>query len=279
MYRVLIRSFVRFIVQRLHFTDIPVIFAGIDLVCSFGALYLFYRVLTDDLGENAVRRVLSIGLFFALLPIPLMWVVPWQRPETLPTTLFLAFSLLCLTKARNHAGWYLPYLAATVVQSFVRSDMAFILALSLVLVSLFVPSTEGLGPRRSNLIVGLLGVVLAVGVQALLQFVLFPHRTYPPGTPVVTLSINLSAHMLGTALHALGIYAVFALFLLWKRPALEAMELLVLLTAALYLLLWCTVGVLHEVRIYVPMMFTLSAVMARVVSRMVASGTWQVQPD
>jgi hypothetical protein len=59
-------------------------------------------------------------------------------------------------------------------------------------------------------------------------------------------------------------FLLFSAFLIVKRPRLDAIDRLVLMSSALYLPVWLTVGIIDEVRVYVPFLFALSMVAAKV---------------
>jgi hypothetical protein len=111
---------------------------------------------------------------------------------------------------------------------------------------------------------GGLVMVISGTIQAYLQFVRLPHLGHPPNTKIVQFTSNLTIHNLEVFTIALLPYLVFLVFWIIKRAALNHIETAVVVSSVLYLPLWFTVGVISEVRIYVPFLLALSMVVARV---------------
>jgi hypothetical protein len=95
------------------------------------ACYLFYRIAADRLPETeamASRRWIIAILFLAIIQFPVAWIVPWQRPETLPTSLFLAIVVFSFARLRRSFLWVVVILAAPLIQAFGRADVHLFLA-------------------------------------------------------------------------------------------------------------------------------------------------------
>jgi hypothetical protein len=96
-YRVAI-PFLRGIFTKItHVQDTATILAVFDFVSGFFACYLFYRLAVNFLPEDdgtGSKRLLVIALFLAMIQFPMAWVVSWQRPETLPASLYLSVGFL-----------------------------------------------------------------------------------------------------------------------------------------------------------------------------------------
>jgi hypothetical protein len=265
LYRVAIPTLVRMVRQVLHFNDGPTILAVLDLVTGFFGLYLLYLLTVDLPAQEPDRpkdRALKILILLAIIQIPITWVVPLQRPETMPSTLFLAFSLCCLTKRKSHPLWSLPILAATVVEAFARTDVPLVFGIALALVGLWtlvkpVPDASS-SLVRAYILIGALITLISAGIQARLSY-LHPHLSLD-----IQLKQNLTLHGLQILAISLSPYALFFLFLIVRRPALNILERVVILAALLYLPIYFTFGVVAEVRIYVPFMLIMSMVVARV---------------
>lgn len=259
-YRVAIPALGMFLLKTTGIHDPSIVAAGLDFLFAVAALYLLYRVLTDRLTNN---RALIVAMFLLFSQFSLQWVIALQRPETLPSAFFVAGALFCLLRSWRSHAWTALLLALTVFQAFVRSDVAFVFGIALVLLSLINRHLEELGTRFSCFARGIGITLIAGGVQVYLQFVRFPHLHYWPGTDVIQIKNNLLFHNLSNGIIALFPLAILIIVGLIKREAFSGVDLLILCASGLYLLLWSTVGLLDEVRIYVPFLLALSVVAAR----------------
>lgn len=269
-YRIAIPTIGRALVLALH-ADPSWVAAGLDFVFSFVALYLLYRLAVDGLPvEGGIgKRLLILGFFLAWIQFPLAWIVPWQRPETTPNAMYLAIALFCLAKAREGNAWNLLLIAATLFQGFVRADIPFIFGGTLFLLALFGKMDE-IGPRSSLLLKGAGVAGIAGAVQVYLQFVRYPHLHYWPYAPMVQLPYNLSPRNSVSFVVNLLPFIALALYCLLGKVRLKALELLILVSSFFYFFLWITVGVLGEVRIFVPFLLALCVVGARATASMLA---------
>lgn len=262
-YRMAMPALGQFVMRTTPLHSAPAVAAVFDFLSGFAACYLFYRVAVDGLAESRFTAV----LFLAMVQFAMAWVVPWQRPETLPTSLFVAVTLFSLVRIRRSVGWGLLIVGVTVIQGFVRTDVPLVLGLSMILVGVLGREFERFGTRRVWLYCGGLIVIISATIQAYLRYVRFPglHR-WPSDQEILTLGHNLSqTHSLVTGVVSLLPFVLFAVFLIWKRPRLDALDWLVLVASALYLLVWLNAGYLSEARIFVPFMLALSSVAAKVV--------------
>jgi hypothetical protein len=265
-YRIALPTLIRFAGRTLHIQDLAYVAAAFDLVAGFLALYLLYRLTVRPRAaeEPLQDRPLRILLFLAVLQFPIAWVVPWQRPETLPSALYLAFSLLALDRFRAHKSWLLAIAVATFFQSFVRSDVPFVFGVAVGLVGLMNARRNGLQTARGPLLAGTVIVLISGAIQAWLQFIRYPHLAYPAGTNPIQFGANLTIHQFETFTIALLPFLAFLLFLLIQRPALDIIDKTIVVAFLLYLPLWFTVGAVTEIRIDVPFLLALSTVFARV---------------
>jgi hypothetical protein len=266
-YRVAIPALGKLIVRTFHVQDATYVAATFDLVAAFFTFFLLYRLSVDFLSDRLTtpnERLVTIILFLAIIQFPISWVVPAQRPETLPTALYLAISLFCLAKSKTNKLWLLPVLVATLGQAFVRADVPFVFGVAMLLVSLWSSREDGLASHRTEVLISALVVFISGAVQAYLQFIRYPHLIYPRAAKIIQFGLNFNLHKLSTFTIALLPFFLFAVFLIVKRPKLDTIDRLVLVSSALYLPVWFTVGVIAEVRIYVPFLFALSMVAAKV---------------
>ncbi|GAC1428073.1 MAG: hypothetical protein NVSMB62_26020 [Acidobacteriaceae bacterium] len=266
-YRVAVPALIRWVISVTHPVDIFLVNTAIDFCCAFAALLFLYAVAVRgfpaDAGQRRTERWAVVLLLLAAVQFPLAWVAQWQRPETMPTALYLAFALYCCLRTADSAEWLIPLFVATLWQGFVRADAAVFFGAGLLIVGFLGGRAGQFRSRAATLLSGAGVVLLAGGVQAYLQFVLFPHLTYPPDTPVLQWRGNLSFHNLQSAGIAVLPFVLLAIVVAVKRIRLGATEWVVFVSAGLYLLLWFAVGVLDEVRIFVPYMLLLCVVAAR----------------
>lgn len=241
-----------------------VIMAALDFCFVYLAASLLYRALLSTLPAtiSAAHRLVYAALFLATLYFPLQWIVPWQRPETTPSACFVALALFALTRTKHKAQWTILLAAATILQAFTRADVAFVFGLAMIIAAGIGYASE---PRLAAAAKGAMLVVIAGLVQAYLQFIKFPHLSYPPGDAVLQLGPNfLLAHNVFQFVTVLLPVFMLLAFLAVKRPALLPLDVLILVASGLYACLWLTVGSVQEARIFVPYMFALCVVAARV---------------
>jgi hypothetical protein len=265
-YRIAIPALGRLLIRIFHVKSPAYVAATLDFIFAFLALNLFCRLTGADVAraeDGHTERILTPVLFLGFIQFSLVWVVPWQRPETLPSALFLAVSLLSVARAPERGVWSAVLLMAAVCQTFVRSDVAFIFGIALVAFSLTGNASKSLGSRRSNLIKGLSVTLIAGGGEAYLQFVRYPHLHYWPGTDVIQFRNNLHFHNLSNCVLALLPFLLLGVVVAVKRIRLSGIDTLILISSVLYLALWFTVGIVQEVRIYVPFLLALCVVAAR----------------
>jgi hypothetical protein len=275
-YRLALPFLIGWVGRAFHIHDSAAVMAAFDLITGFIALYLLYRLtVTFSPGEQETpsNRVIRILCFLAVIQFPLAWVVPWQRPETLPSTLFLAISLFSLAHIQTDKRWFLPLMAAALCQAFIRADVPFIFGVAVFLVGLGACFKHEIRAGRQYLIAGALIAFLSAAAQAYLQFIRYPHLSYPPDTQVIQLRSNLTPHNIEIFILALLPFLLFSIVLIVKRPPLNLMDKVVVVSSILYLPLWFTVGSISEVRIYVPFLFALSMVVAKISASFLSSSS------
>jgi hypothetical protein len=261
-YRVALPALGCLLVRVFHVHDPAYIAAALDFLFGTLAAYLLYLVAVSGLAHAKARdRALVVVFFLAFLQFATPWVIPWLRPETLPTALFLAMALLCLTRSRQGIVWTLALLSATAAQSFVRADVPFVFGLAIVFAS-FITLGE-FGSRLSNLLKGITIVAISSSVQFYLQFIRFPHLSYWPGTSVIQLRANLGLHNLSNCILALLPFILVGAVLIFKRIHVDSIDAVIIMASAIYLVFWFTVGIIDEVRIYVPFLMALCVVAAK----------------
>lgn len=266
-YRVAMPALGKWTMRSFGIHDPAIVAAAFDLFSAMFACYLLYQVALEHLpatSSTGYKRLTIIALLLAFLQFPIAWVVPWQRPETLPSTLYLAAVLFSAQRLSRNRVWASAILALSATQAFVRSDVALVMGLALFLLGLLPSTKSHLAPRGVLLTIGSLVVIIAAGVQGYLQFIRFPHLQYRPGTDAIQLLNNLrSPHQLFNMMIALLPFLVVSILLLTTRRKIDPIDRLVLLAAGIYLLCYIILAVVGEVRVYVPFLFALCPVAAK----------------
>lgn len=265
-YRIGIAYPVKFLAEGLSIRRFYILYVSIDFVCAVAICLLFYSSLCRSAffqGLSPQWRTTAVAFFLASLIFPFAWVVPWQRPETLPTGLYLALIFTLLDRVRSYRLWFAAILLATLWQAFIRADVPAIFGLALAFFSLTPRAAEMLGSRKFGVAAGLAIAAIAIAVQTWLKLILFPHATYAPDTPVIQFFSNLKIRTLTTFVIAmlpymlvLGVAARH-----WKR--MDPEDILAIFASCIYLPLWWTVGVTGEVRIFVPFLLALTPAAAK----------------
>jgi hypothetical protein len=159
-----------------HTNDAPAVAAVFDFIFGFAACYLFYRLAVDFLPATWLVAV----LFLAMIQFGMSWVVPWQRPEMLPTSLFLAVVLFSLARVRQSLVWVGLIVAATFVQGFIRTDVPLVLGVSIILLSVLPGDVGRIGTRRFLVSLGGIMVFVTGTIQGYLRYVRLPNLHHWP---------------------------------------------------------------------------------------------------
>lgn len=280
-YRIGIPNFTRWMNIAFHFHDGTMAGAIIDFLCSFCALSIFCFFAIEGLSatrEKVATRIATLAAFLAFIQFPIGFVFFHQRGETLPTTLFIALALLCLSKAKDSGLWLILLYLATACQSFMQADVPFIFGVAVVLLSLFRSPLATFGSRAANLLRGMGVLLVAGGIQAYLQFIRFPDKHYGPEHAVV-FKLNLNPTPLGLFVLALLPFALIVVLLIRRTMSLTPAEAIALTASAIYLPVWFTVGLISEVRIFVPFLLALCVVAARVSTSYLFSAYFSADAD
>jgi hypothetical protein len=283
-YRIGIPFLVGFLKQYTHMElrqSVPLVEA-LSYAACLGLLYGLFSSSARAKSARDSHRAALIAFFLAITQFPILWIFPWERPETLPTALYLA-AVVVLVACRNRIPFPLLCLlivALSLGQALMRADVPVVLGAALLLsVALPIPLPR---PRSSIAILGLLASATGACVQFYLRHVAYPNAHYPPTTPKIQLLNNLSLdpplHIPEFLIALLPFLAT--LFLLRRyRPHLESQDKLVLLICLLYLPVWVVVGLVVEVRIFVPFLFLASPTMAKLWTAFILSEDVDKQPD
>lgn len=267
-YRIAMPLLVPRLQHLLGFSSPSVVSSLLDFATGLGALLLLYLLVIDELPRHPQRFVAGIA-FLALIQFPFAWVVPHQRPETMPSALYLALALFAVSRKTRLGLWFAVLLVATFLQSFMRTDVPGVLGFALVGLASFSGRQSPSAKRGLSIAQGASIAAIAIGVQWYLQTVRFPHLSYPPDTPAFQLLYNFRPHNLLAALLAL-IPCLLPLALL-RHARFRPVEILALTAATLYLPLWFLAGITAEVRIFVPFLLPICMVSARGLAQTFAS--------
>ncbi len=271
-YRIGVQFPARFIADKLSLTKYYIVFSVFDFFSAVATCWILYLLLCGSqffLSLSDTARTVAVSLFLVSLAYPLFWAVPWRRPETLPTALYIAAVLLMLHHLRDRRLWLAAVLLATVWQGFVRAEVPLVFGVAVVLFSLSSRAKAMFGSRAFGAVCGLSIAAVAIAVQAYLKLWLFPQATYPPDTAVIQLFLNANLRVLITFSIAIIPYALFLISAgrYWKR--LDSVDLLAVLASCLYFPVWLTVGIIAEVRIFVPFLLALTPTAAKLILLMI----------
>ena len=242
--------------------------ALIDCISAFLAVFLLFSLLQRALMARAASRQtqwITYGSYLFLVQLYCSWMFWYQRPETFTTAASAALLLWLLTPhpGLSSRARYPLLLAGTVLiafaQGLVRADVVITLQAGVLLICLFTPG-EGLAlPRWMQAGTSLLAILIAGGVQLYLMRVVYPNAKYGD-IPIFQLKLNVT-DTLRLVPFFLFMTPYFWLLRQWskrppKRSLLDRPSIALLPGSILFLLLWCFLGRLDEVRIMLP--FTLA---------------------
>jgi hypothetical protein len=270
VYRVGMNTVTRWINILFHFKDATMATAMIDFVSTFLGLTILCYLAVEGLGalrETLTPRIATFGLFLAFIQFPIGFIYYQGRAETLPTFLFVAVALLCLSKGKDQISnsylWMLLLFAATAAQSFFRADVPFIVGIATILLSLVPGALADLGSTSGNLLRGAGITLISGGIQAYLKWIRFPNAHYGAEHAIV-LKFNLNPTPLSLLALCLLPFVWMAVLVIRRRIHLTSVEKLIVAASAIYLPIWFTMGMATEVRIFVPFLLALCVVAARV---------------
>jgi hypothetical protein len=230
-------------------------------------LYLIFRCSPRVENASDSHRLVFLGLFLAAAQFPILWYFPWERWEALPTTFYLA-AIVILIVRRSRMPFALVCLLAALLslgQALMRAEVPVALGIA-ILLSATMDITFS-RPRSHIAILGLLCGAIGGAAQLYLQRIAYPNATYSPTTPRFQLLANLN--LLHPPLHipifltALLPLIVSLVLLRRHRLPLDPSDKLVLLILLVYLPVWITMGLVVEVRIFVPFLFLASPTIAK----------------
>jgi hypothetical protein len=257
-YRIGVWEAVRWMNQWFHLKPYDTL-TLIDLLCLALSLWAILRVLRNSEGHRVpvpIRWLATAGVL-CLAEYYLMWGHWFQAEETIPSILFVALSVALvygeIVRSRALACLLLVCLGG--IQGFIRADVAVVLHAGFFLAVLSSKRAVPLG-RTRQAVTSLLTAFVAGCVQLYLMLVRFPNARYGASGPVRVAS-NLSPEMWLTMLLATLPFWLLLGLIVAKKYRPDAVTTMLLVSSLLYLPLWATVGLLDEVRIFLPFAFAL----------------------
>lgn len=298
-YRIGVLKTADFLVRHAHL-GLRHAMALLDGISAVIAVYLLYSLLQQSkVYQTASRELRWYGsaAFVVLVQFYLAWLIWYQRPETLPTaalnTLVLWLLVRGLKPMRSGLGMYVASGVAQVLlaaaQGLVRADVAVALHAGVVLVCLLGSNRRhgsepphGAGwtfalPRAAQLLTSVLCIAVAGGVQFVIMHRVYPHATYG-NTPAFQLVLNV------TQVVRLVPFALFLVPYAWTlrqvaRPRIlnetppDMLPLVALLAGSVvYLGLWCVLGKVDEVRIFLPFALALAPLTVQLAMQAIERG-------
>lgn len=257
-YRILVPRLGNFM-QRHGHMGLRHAFTLIDLLSAFLAVYLLYSLFERSGAYRAASetaRWFGAAAFVALVQYALLWILWYQKPETMASAALLAVAVWLITvplpmaKGPAMAAGVIGILAAAALESLARPDVMFSLQLGVLLVCLTRYGNGFALPRAVQAATSAAAVLLVLGIQYYLAHVAFPHAAYGK-TPVFQLVLNLT--------HP-GEWVPFFLFMApwaWmmgqvarRRVLLDAPSIALVTASVLFMGLWFLAGRVEEVRIF-----------------------------
>ena len=241
--------------------------ASIDGVCGLVAVLTLFRVLlrTEVYTQaSVVVRWFGAAVFVLLVQWFLAWLMWLQKPETLPAAMCLALVLRLWQRAGEPGAWTLKAVSLvmlTMALSTFRADAACLLSVGILMFATVRRERLSL-PRPAALGTALLCALLSGGIQLWLMRVAFPQANYGH-VKMWQLWPNVKH---GTRWPP---FVIFLLPLLWmavqvvrRRVIRDAAGVAFVFGAAVFFLLWVTIGKIDEVRIFLPFALALAPLTA-----------------
>jgi hypothetical protein len=254
---------------------LPAVLAGIDALCGVVAVLMLVRVFertTVFRRAEPLMQWFGTAAFVVVTAWPLAWLLWLQKPETLPTAMFVA-AMVGLwqgdPRSENpdlgHPGWWtaIGLVGLSVGLATFRADVAVAVNLG-VLVWTAMRRRPGLAlGRAAAMATSAAGVLLAGGMQLWLMRVAYPQASY--GRVKLWQLVPNLHH--ATRWPAPVLFCLPLAWMAWqvgRRRGLgeDGVGMAMLVAGAIYALLWVTVGKVDEVRIFLPMALALAPLTA-----------------
>ena len=233
----------------------------LDAVCLALALWIMLRVLRNGHRyrtlPHRMRWLPLVGALF-LAEYYLAWGHWYQTDVTVPSILFVALSLILIDgkTVPNRVVASLLLIFFGCIQGLIRADVAVVMHAGFFLTAVFGRKINLPLGRLWQAITSLLTAAVAGCVQLYLMLIKFPQAKYGPGG-VFRLTTNIHPGMWLTMLLALLPFWLLMVLVATKHYRLQGPETALLTASLLYLAVWATVGLIDEVRIFLPFCFAL----------------------
>lgn len=257
-YRVLVVRTAWLLQQHLQF-PFRYSFVLFDLLAGAAAGFILLKLLERSAAfrrVGAAGRWLGYAAFLFLFSYYLLWLQWYQRPETLPSTCFVAATLLLLSwrtsKPANLFAIACLTLLVSFLQALTRADIAVCFYAGVFLYAVFDRKNNLPTSRLFNLCLSAVAAAVAAAVQWLLMHRMYPHATYG-NTPVFQLRMNLQDPLRVVAFLLFMAPVIYTLVAaMRRRNTQEPAAMALCVGVILFLPLWIVLGKIDEVRIFIP---------------------------
>ena len=244
------------------------------LIAMFVLRDLLMRSSTWRVAEPAVRWF-GAAAFVVLLGYSLQWLTWYQRPETLTIAALVALSMWLSTNRLPIPGvggnlvTAFALIVLGLLQGVTRADVGVTFHLGVALVCLTPLGSSFALPRWLQCLASLGAAGVAGGAQFYIMHFVYPHATYGT-TPRFQLLLNYTDHIRMVPFALFLIPSVWLAIQVFRRRFMpQPAQAGLLVGAAMFLILWCVLGKVDEVRIFLPFAFalapmTVEAAMARI---------------
>lgn len=246
-----------------------------DLISVLVAFFALRSVLTHSrtwqASSTAVRWFGAAVLIF-LLEYSLHWLTWYHRPETLAIAALLAVSFwICTTAQPNPALAALGLIVLALMLGSIRADAAVMFHLGMALICLTPLSRSFALSRWIQMAASLASIAAAGSVQLYIMRVLYPFAIYG-STPKIQALLNITDHIRVVPFVLFLTPSVWAVVQIRREKlALPAAQAGLLVGSGLFIILWCVVGKIDEVRIFLPFAFLMSPLVAEVAMQRVGA--------
>jgi hypothetical protein len=252
------------------------------LAYGIGLTSLYLLLVTSSVVRNARRgqRLVIYGFFFAAAQFPVLWIFPWERPETLPTAFYLATVTLVILSRRISMALACPFaILLSFGQALARTDAPMVVGMATVVAAvLAIPFGRS---RRAVAVLGLL-----CGTTGLATHIYLVHRfpSVHPTQRAITLQLFRNLDIVHPPFQvpefftALLPFFVSLVLIRRYRLGLDSSDKLALLISLIYLPIYMTLGILSEIRIFVPYLFLMSPTIAKLWAQFLSGGPSVPEP-
>lgn len=249
--------------------------ALIDLVALLIAVFVLQSLLTRSAAwrsASLAAQWFGAAAFFALLEYSLVWLIWYQRPETLAIAALLALSLLLCSYRTAIAGDGAAGLCIMgILLAFIRADVAITFNLGIAIVCLTPLGKRFPSGRWRQFSTSLGTIVCVAAIQFHIMRDLYPRATYGT-TPIFQLLLNYTDHIRIVPFALFMVPSAWvALQVIRRRFSPQPAQAGLLLGAAIFVVLWCVLGKIDEVRIFLPFSFALAPLTIEVAMARIAA--------